>query len=136
LVDLHFADAKEKKIHDCNQCPAQQKAQRKCAEKGFRNAKTARFRVDERGQKYTFCPGKATWFERTARVYQECYFAFHTGILPKEGHFQDQDELFVEAYPAFVHHYTQRKYGRVWQDVNEFASEVFKAIGKMFGKGK
>lgn len=62
--------------------------------------------------------------------------AYHTGILPEDGHFKDQPELFTECYPSFVEHYTQRRYGRVWQDVNTFAGEVLKIIGKMFGSGK
>lgn len=133
-MDLHFADAKEKKLHDCSICPASQKATRKCGEPGYQNAKTAKFKVDDHGRLYTFCPGKATWDAEIARIYRDCLFAYHTGILPKEKHFQDQEELFVECYPAFVEAYTQRKYGRVWQDVNTFTGEVFKVIGKMFGK--
>ena len=100
------------------------------------NAKSAKWQVDERGGKYAFCPGKATWDVSIIRTYRACTLAFHTGILPREGHFETQDELFVEAYPAFVDHYIARKYGRVWQDVNQFTGEVFKAIGKMFGSKK
>jgi len=135
-VDLHFAEAKDKKIHDCAVCPAAQKAQRKCGEPGFENSKTARFRVDERGQKFTFCPGKATWYADIVKTYQECSLAFHTGILPREGHFSDQSELFVECYQAFVESYTERRYGRVWQDVSTFAEGVLKVIAKMFGGKK
>ena len=136
MVDLHFADAKDKKIHDCRVCPKAQKAQRKCGNPGYENAKTARYRVDERSRKYTFCPGKATWDVSIAIVYRDCFLAYHTGILPGEGHFQEQSELFVECYPFFVEQFTERRYGRVWQDVNTFTGEVFKTIGKMLGSKK
>jgi hypothetical protein len=117
-------------------CPASVKAQRKCENPGFVHSKTARFKVDDHSKKYMFCPGKATWYERTVLTYQQCVFALETGILPKDGHFEVQEEFFNDAYPAFVHHYNERKYGRVWQDVNEFTTHVFKAISGMLGGKK
>jgi len=99
-------------------------------------AKKPKWRVDERGMRYTFCPGKATWSHSMAKVFNECVFAFHTGILPTEGTYGEQSDLFVEVYPFFVQSWTERRYGRVWQDVNKFAEGCFKVIGKMFGGKK
>lgn len=85
------------------------------------------------GRMYTFCPAKATWYPEVVQTYRECKLAFYTGILPKEGSFHDQSEMFVDCFPAFVDHYTERKYGRVWQDVNNFANEILKTVRKWFG---
>jgi hypothetical protein len=92
--------------------------------------------VDSRGQKYTFCPGKATWSPTIIETFQECKAAYFTGILPLEGNFLDQSPQFVKVYPLFCEIWRERNYARVWQDVNKFAEEVFKVIGKMFGGKK
>jgi hypothetical protein len=88
------------------------------------------------GPKYSFCPGKATWYPELAIVFEQCFVANETGILPSDGSFQDQSELFVEAFPTFVERWKWRWYGRVWHDVSDATGKVFEALGKMLGGKK
>jgi len=44
--------------------------------------------------------------------------------------------MFTASYPIFVEIWKERSYARVWGDVNKFAEEVFKVIGKMLGGKK
>lgn len=88
--------------------------------------------------KYTFCPGKATWYPEMLALFDELVLAYHTGIFPDSGSFYEQDELFVECFPQFYLSFKERNYGRVWSDVVEFSEHILKAVAKMFGgkKGK
>lgn len=89
--------------------------------------------VDESSPRYRFCPGKATWYPWLDDVYGACLVAYQTGILPKGGGFEDQDELFVEAFPAFIQRWRDRTYDRIWKDVRDFTGSVLQAV---FGKRK
>lgn len=123
-------------MHDCSVCPQAQKATRKCDQEGFENTKGRGWRVDSRSLTYKFCPGKATWYPEIFDTFEECRLAYYTGILPGEGNFFDQHELFVECYPSFIEHWRERHYGRIWRDVEEFTEKVLEAVGKMFGGKK
>lgn len=92
--------------------------------------------MDSRGSKYQFCPGKATWSPRVTKTFLDCKATYFSGILPEEKPFQEQSPMFVQSYPVFCEIWKERNYGRIWGDVNKFAEEVFKAIGKMFGGKK
>lgn len=80
--------------------------------------------IDLQSAKYTFCPGKATWFEPIVDVYQECRVALETGILPDKGSIKDQDALFVDVFPFFVQRWTDRRYARIWKDTYDLALAV------------
>lgn len=134
MVDLYCTDAKNKKIHDCSICPESQKRVRKCQQIKLNVFPKEKYSVDNISDyKYRFCPGRATWYEKTVETFRQCLFAYQTGILPREGSLQNQDEFFGAAYPIFVEYYTRKKYRTVWRDVSDFTNEIFKTIGKMFG---
>lgn len=88
------------------------------------------------GVPLTFCPGKATWYEDIAIVFEQCRVALESGILPKEGALEDQDELFCSVFYTFVERWRHRQYRLLWKDIGEFAEEIFKAISKGTGKGR
>jgi hypothetical protein len=90
--------------------------------------------VDQVSLKYSFCPGKATWYPEVAKVFEWCRIALETGILPEEGSYLDQPALFVEVFPTFVERWRERSYQRVWLDISEFSPKVIEAFGKLFGK--
>lgn len=90
-------------------------------------------KVDAISVQQTFCPGKATWFEEIQEIYQDCRVALETGILPKEGSLEDQDELFTDVFPTFVERWRERAYERTWSDVRAFTKVVLEAV---FGKKK
>lgn len=116
-------------MYNCEIClknPAIAK-ERRCQEPGFDNLRKPR-RVDDYSQEYSFCPGKATWFEEIAVVFEQCRIAFETGIMPTKGALDDQAELFTECFPTFVFRWKDRTYNRVWADVQSFTKIMLEAI--------
>lgn len=107
---------------------------RKCKEPGLENLR-APMSVTKGGIKYSFCPGKATWYEGIVELYDQCLVAAETGILPLEGSLLEQDAEFYEVFPFFIDQVREKRYSRTWSDVAEFTNEVLKSIRKMFGKG-
>lgn len=110
----------------CRRNPLNAKT-RKCEDEGFDNLKKPR-KIDDASLEYTFCPAKATWYEGLNKLYEECKLAMHTGILPNTGSFDEQDSLFVEAFPAFVDRWKERNYKRIWDDVRDFVEPILKAF--------
>jgi len=90
--------------------------------------------MDDYSLEITFCAGKATWYPDMIKLFSDCKLAVETGIFPKDGHFHDQDELFVEVFPFFVERWKHRAYYKVWADVVEFTPAVLNTIGKMISK--
>jgi hypothetical protein len=134
LVDLYFAEEKIRKQHTCKLCllNPSNATKRNCQEPGFNNLKKAR-KIDNTSLEYAFCPGKATWFEEIQQVFEQCRVAFETGLLPKEGSLEDQDEMFAEVFYSFVEHWTAKRYASIWGDIREYTKVILKSI---FGDGK
>lgn len=129
-MDLWFAESKVKSHFNCDNClknPRTAKT-RRCQEPGFEELEKKPMGVDRDSVKYTFCPGKATWYEEIAILFQQCRIALETGILPKKGSLEDQDELFTEVLYTFVERWRSRQYRLVWKDVTEMGEAVFKAF--------
>lgn len=63
-----------------------------------------------------------------AQVFEQCRVAVETGILPRQGSLEDQDELFVEVFPTFVERWRARSYVRVWDDVRAFAKVLLDGL--------
>lgn len=126
LVDLWFADNKTKPIYNCSLCqknPETAKA-RRCQEPGFTQLEKRPRTIDDFSLKYEFCPGKATWYEEIAQLFQQCRVALETGILPKAGALEDQDELFTDVFYTFVERWRSRQYTLMRKDTADMA-EVF-----------
>ena len=136
LIDLHFAEDTVSKSYDCEVCkrnPSIAK-KRKCEEpyyEDYQKPLPKALSVGKQGQKYFFCPGKARQHPEIEDIFSVCRMSMETGILPSEGFLEDQNELFVEVFPIFVHYWKDRSYLKVWDDVHEFVDRVLKAI---FGK--
>lgn len=129
LVDLWFAEDKHKRTYSCALCvknPATA-IERKCRNSGFTNFSKLR-KIDDYSLQYTFCPGKATWYEEITELFQQCRVAMETGIMPNRGSFEDQSAIFVEVFPAFVERWKDRNYYRVWADVKDFTKVVLEAV--------
>jgi len=108
------------------------KTSRRCEEKGFKNLSKP-MKVAPLGDSYDFCPGKATWYPEIAELFQSCRVALETGILPKAGSLEDQDESFAEVFPLFIEKWKDATYRMIWSDVSEFTEKVLTSI---FGKKK
>jgi hypothetical protein len=117
LVDLYWADASQKKIFDCSIC--KQAELRGCQKEGYSHLKKPMAVDNSFGRKFEFCPGKATWSARMAEAFQQCLLAYRTGILPRGGHFEDQDAWFYRVYPTFVHLWREHEYQRQFKDLAE-----------------
>jgi hypothetical protein len=129
---MYFAESKQLKQFNCDQCSDIVKRQRNCQEDGFENLKILK-QTDEHGIKVNFCPGKATWFESMLRLFNDCKVAIHTGLLPKSGGLENQSALFTDTFSFFVERWVYRSKIRLWTDIHEFTGKVFESIGKMFG---
>lgn len=134
---------KRKREYTCATCPEKKQQQLKCREPGFDHFTTERERQrfgkpDQNSAVQSFCPAKATWpeFADIAEVFEHCRVAVQTGLLPQLGAIEDQDEMFTEVFPVFVHRWKIREYAMVWEDVAKFTPEVLKAIAKMFSGKK
>lgn len=131
LVDLYFAEERDKKRFRCSGCKAQK--DRRCGERGFENLSRKPMKVGEGSLAYPFCPGKATWYAEITELFEPCRVALETGIMPKRGSMEDQPELFVTVFPVFLERWRDRHYQRVWQDVWHAVKTVLNSV---FGKGK
>lgn len=119
-------------MYTCSLClpnPANAK-QRKCQEPGFDNLKKPR-KMDDFSLEYSFCPGKATWYSEIIGMFEKCRVTFETGLLPREGSFEEQDEMFTDVFYAFVERWSSRRYNRIWMDVREYTKVVLESV---FGK--
>lgn len=135
LIDLSFASAKDRRKWHCATCRHKTPGRAevlKCGEDDFNVLARKRQQVDRHGPRYSFCPGKATWYYDIARVFQECRVTLETGILPRDGGLKDQEDLFVHVFPTFVEHFRHRSYARVWDDVGEVIPKVLEVIASMF----
>jgi hypothetical protein len=129
LIDLWFATDSEKKLYRCSLClknPVVAK-RNKCQEPGFENLKIPK-KIESSGESYSFCPGKATWYPEISEVFEQCRVAMDTGIMPKQGSLEDQDEMFFECFPMFVTKWKDRTYQKIWADVQSFTKTVLEAI--------
>ena len=138
MVDLHFADEKDKKRYRCDVCPKLTQERNKCQEPGYQNVK--RMRVDLLGSDYTFCPGKATWDISLAQTFIDCRVALEAGIFPSKGGLNDQYELFTGVFYDFMDHWKARSYARVMKDsgmmAHGFIEMIVKAISGKGGSGR
>jgi hypothetical protein len=132
LVDIYFADGKDLKQFNCDQCSEIVKRQRKCLHDGFDNSKILK-QTDIYGLKVPFCPGKATWFEAARKLFDDCRVAMLTGLLPRAGGLEDQDAKFADVFPFFIERWQYRQKIKLWSDINDFTGRIFEAVGKMFG---
>jgi len=130
LIDLHFAEEADRAKFQCSTCPIKTQTDRRCHNEGFENWKHPKFKIGSGKNVYRFCPGKATWFDEIADVYEQCFVTMHTGLLPRAGALEDQDDTFVEVLPSFLERWKARHYGSVWSDVTSYVSALIKAFTK------
>jgi hypothetical protein len=132
---LHFADEAARKKVTCDLCrknPSNAKV-RRCEEPNF-DVIPRGFRLDDFSLSYQFCPGKAFWYEDMIELFQKCRVALETGIMPREGSFEDQDVLFCEVFFSFVQRWRERFYAKVWSDVQTFTKKILESVFSKKGK--
>ena len=107
--------------------------QRNCQEPGFNNLKKPR-KLEGSNIEYTFCPGKASWYPDIIELFSQCRVAMETGIMPNEGSFLDQQDIFTEVFPTFVSYWKDRYYQRIWKDIQDYTKIVLESLFKKKGK--
>jgi hypothetical protein len=137
MVDLHYADEKDLKRFTCKTCPKVTQERNKCMEPGFNNVRS--MQVDKLGGKYTFCPGKSTWYEPIAQTFVDCRIALEAGIFPHPGPLGDQPRMFADCFYDFMDHWTRRRYAMVMKDsgmmAGGFIEMIFKGLSGKKGGG-
>jgi len=63
-----------------------------------------------------------------AILFNQCRVACDTGIMPKEGSFENQEDIFCEVFPHFVARWKDRFYAKIWLDVRTYTEAVLKSI--------
>lgn len=133
MIDLRFSTHDVLKTVDCQKCPEVVKRQRKCKEDGFNNIPRGR-QIDPSSLKLTFCHGKATWYNEIADLFSDCLMSLETGVLPKPGSIEDQDEIFAENFSWFVNYFRLKENSAMWRGSYELAGNVLESLGKMISK--
>ena len=130
---MRFADESALKAHNCNKCHELTKKQRNCMDDGFNNLKRER-KMSKESLSLSFCHAKALWYDTPSRLFESCYVAMETGILPKSGGLEDQDDIFVECFSFFVDYYKSKEKRRNWTDIVELVKISLESLAKMFSK--
>lgn len=79
---------------------------------------------------YPYCPAKATWYPQIIDLFNHCRVTTQTGILPKEGGLEDQDEIFADVFPMFSDMWKALTYQNIWKDVQEYGDSILKIFTK------
>lgn len=66
--------------------------------------------VTPEGDKYGFCPAKATWDLQISHLYQSLVITAETGNLLYNGSIQDQPNWYVDLLAWFLSRYDQYKF--------------------------
>lgn len=64
------------------------------------------------GQKYGFCPGKATWDASIVRFYNLLVLSSELGALYCQGGLSDQPSWFIENLSWFAPYYRQLQFNQ------------------------
>lgn len=137
LVDLQFADEKVTKAYNCSTCPAPVKAQRRCEEPGFDNFKSPRkLAGDDKSAPQSFCHAKASWYPDVIKVFMDCRVALESGILPRGGGLEDQDDIFYSCFWTFVERWRFRERVREVELRVELQKQGLLALSRMLGGKK
>ena len=91
-------------------------------------------RIDSQSLELPFCHGKATWYEKPAELYRQCYVAMETGILPSAGGLDNQTHEFNKIFYFFISHWNYRAKVEHWSTVGEIINKVLETLGKMISK--
>lgn len=65
-------------------------------------------------QPFSFCPGKATWEDKTMRMFDSLQTCFYAKTLWTEGGLGDQPSWFVDLYKDFAPSYQAAKTSAQW----------------------
>ena len=66
--------------------------------------------VEQGGELYGFCPGKATWDTEAVKLYEYMLLFTETGVPYQSGGLRDQPDWFVQNAAWFVPLYRQKMF--------------------------
>lgn len=104
-------------MFDCSSCPLETQQLRRCREPRwdftYKDGGLFPLYIEQGGNPYGFCPGKATWDRETTFLYQALVVSAETGIMIEQGSLLEQPEWWVDLLAWFLPAYSdQRFYSR------------------------
>jgi hypothetical protein len=66
--------------------------------------------VEQGGESYGFCPGKATWDFEAASTFKMLIISAETGRMIEEGGLYDQPDWWIDLLASFLPRYDQQKF--------------------------
>jgi hypothetical protein len=114
LLELQNAPADRVAQFRCSSCPDSVKKLRRCQEERFDfNENDGSFwpiRIQQGGDLYGFCPGKATWDARASVLYKALIVCDRTGIHWQSGGLADQPDWWVDIVAEFLPHIEESRF--------------------------
>lgn len=81
--------------------------------------------INQGGELYSFCPGKATWDQSLVSLFRLLVLAAETGVMLERGGLNDQPSWFIEQASWFIPRYHDYK----------FNSRMTRVMGSVNAKG-
>lgn len=126
-MELDNAPPDRRAVFNCSSCPISTQEIRRCREE--RSDFTAQdsvifpMYVTKGGDMYGYCPGKATWDDTAAFVYQALVITAETGIMLEDGPISKQPGWWVDLLAWFLPYYSDSKfYSRASRIMGEYNS--------------
>lgn len=98
----------------CNGCPTQVQKLRRCREPredfGPKDAPFWPIQLHPGGQRYGFCPAKATWDHEVVSLYNALVVIAETGQLPEAGGLNAQPDWLIDHLAWFLPNYQLHRF--------------------------
>lgn len=106
MIELETASPERQKAFNCSVCPLATQELRRCREDRwdftYKDSGLFPIYIEQGGNAYSFCPGKATWDGETLFLYKALVVAAETGIMLEKGSLIDQPEWWVDLLSWFI----------------------------------
>lgn len=66
--------------------------------------------VEQGGEMYNFCPGKATWDHEASAIFRMLIICAETGKMIEDGGLYDQPDWWIEMLAVFLPRYDNQKF--------------------------
>lgn len=114
LLDLQMGSPEKVKQYSCASCPPSIKKLRKCdsprLDFGPEDDSFWPIRIIDGGELYGFCPGKATWDQRTSVLYSSLIVCAETGLHWQSGGIADQPAWWMELCAWFLPRFNEMRF--------------------------
>lgn len=109
-----MASPERQQVFNCASCPIETQNLRRCREERwdftYKDGGLFPIYVEQGGNAYSFCPGKATWDRESLFLYQALVVSAETGIMLEQGSLVEQPEWWVELLAWFIPAYSDSRF--------------------------